>query len=112
MPWTQICSQRTAPLTSAYVYAMHIMSYTIVQDDALQQGQIMMSLEAGAACLQVLAAAGMPKQVYKEELIDRLAGLVRFQLLHNVLVFHDAVLCQAQRPELLNPGVACLCICA
>ena len=56
------------------------------------------------ACLQVLAAPGMPKQVYKEEVIDCLAGLVRFQLLHNVLVFHDSALCQAQRPELLNPG--------
>ncbi len=56
------------------------------------------------ACLQILAAPGMPKQVYKEELIDRLVGLVRFHLLHNVLVFYDAALCQAQRPELLNPG--------
>lgn len=56
------------------------------------------------ACLQLLAAPGMPKQVYKEELIDRLVSLVRFQLLHNVLVFYDAALCQAQRPELLNPG--------
>ena len=63
-----------------------------------------MSLEACTACLQVLAAPGMPKQVYKEEMIDRLVGLVRFQLLHNVLVFYDAALCQAQRPELLNPG--------
>lgn len=63
------------------------------------------------ACLQLLAAPGMPKQVYKEELIDRLVGLVRFQLLHNVLVFYDAALCQAQRPELLNPGTVCvLCV--
>lgn len=64
----------------------------------------MLSLEACTACLQVLAAPGMPKQVYKEEIIDRLVGIVRFQLLHNVLVFHDSALCQAQRPELLSPG--------
>lgn len=68
----------------------------------------MMSLEACTACLQVLAARGMPKQVYKEELIERLVGLIRFQLMHNVLVFHDAALCQAQRPELLSPGRRCL----
>lgn len=67
----------------------------------------MMSLEACTACLQVLAAAGMPKQVYREELIDRLVGFIRFQLMHNVLVFHDAALCQAQRPELLSPGESC-----
>lgn len=65
-----------------------------------------MSLEACTACLQVLAAPGMPKQVYKEELIDNLVGFVRFQLMHNVLVFHDAALCQAQRPGLLSPGTA------
>ncbi len=58
------------------------------------------------ACLQLLAAPGMPKQVYKEELIDRLVGLVRFHLLQNVLVFYDASLCQAQRPELLSSGTA------
>ena len=51
----------------------------------------------------------MPKQVYKEELIDRLVGFIRFQLMHNILVFHDAALCQAQRPELLSPGRRCLC---
>ena len=67
-----------------------------------------MSLEACAACLHVLAAPGMPKQVYKEELIDRLVGFIRFQLMHNVLVFHDAALCQASRPELLSPGRTCL----
>ena len=84
-------------------------AYTVcpLQEDAQQQGQIMMSLEACTACLQVLAAPGMPKRVYKEELIDRLVGFVRFQLMHNVLVFHDAALCQAQRPGLLSPGTAC-----
>lgn len=76
---------------------------TNAEEDAQQQGQIMMSLEACTACLQILAAPGMPKQVYKEELIDRLVGFVRFQLMHNVLVFHDAALCQAQRPGLLSP---------
>ena len=74
------------------------------QDDADQQHEILLSLEACMACLQILAAPNMPKQVYKEELIDKLVGVVRFQLLHNVLVFYDAALCQAHRPELLNPG--------
>ncbi|DBA96220.1 TPA: hypothetical protein ACH3X3_002417 [Trebouxia sp. C0006] len=78
-------------------------SDSISQDDVQQQAQILLSVEACMACLQVLAAPGMPKQVYKEELIDRLVGLVRFHLLHNVLVFYDAALCQAQRPELLKP---------
>ncbi|DBB01136.1 TPA: hypothetical protein ACH3X1_001027 [Trebouxia sp. C0004] len=76
---------------------------TCAQDDIQQQAQILLSMEACMACLQILAAPGMPKQAYKEELIDRLVGLVRFQLLHNVLVFYDAALCQAHRPELLKP---------
>ncbi|KAL0029310.1 hypothetical protein WJX79_009424 [Trebouxia sp. C0005] len=76
---------------------------TCAQDNVQQQAQILLSVEACMACLQILAAPGMPKQVYKEELIDRLVGLVRFHLLHNVLVFYDAAFCQAQRPELLNP---------
>lgn len=78
-----------------------------MQDDVQQQAQILLSVEACMACLQILAAPGMPKQMYKEELIDRLVGLVRFHLLHNVLVFYDAALCQAQRPELLKPGAPC-----
>ena len=78
-----------------------------MQDDGQQQAKILLSVEACMACLQVLAAPRMPKQVYKEELIDRLVGRVRFHLLHNVLVFYDAALCQAQRPELLKPGAPC-----
>ena len=74
------------------------------QDDIDQQDKVLLSLEACMACLQILAAPNMPKQMYKEELIDKLVGFVRFQLLHNVLVFFDAALCQASRPELLKAG--------
>ena len=69
-----------------------------------QQEKVLLSLEACMACLQILAAPNMPKQMYKEERIDKLVGFVRFQLLHNVLVFYDAALCQASRPELLKAG--------
>lgn len=47
----------------------------------------------------------MPKQVYKEELIDRIVGLVKYHLLNNVLVFYDAGICQANRPSLLDQGM-------
>ena len=92
--------------TEAHLIRPDRVYYGSLQDDAEELGRILLSLEACMACLQVLAAPGMPKQVYKEELIDRLVGLVRFQLLHNVLVFHDAALCQAHRPELNSPGAA------
>ena len=49
----------------------------------------------------------MPKQVYKEELIDKMVGLIKYHLLKNVLVFYDAGICQANRPSLLEQGVPC-----
>lgn len=65
----------------------------------------MLSLEACAACLHVLSAPNMPKQVYKEELIDKILALVKYHLLHNVLVYYDAGICQANRPSLLMQGM-------
>lgn len=41
-------------------------------------------------------------QVYREDLIERVLELLRFYLLSNVLAFHDARLCQAHRPQLLD----------
>ena len=71
-------------------------------DDQHQLSAILLSLEACAACLQVLSAPNMPKQVYKEELIDRSVSLMKYHLLKNVLVFYDASICQANRPNLLE----------
>ena len=75
-----------------------------MQDDLAQQDTILLSLEACIASLHILAAPKMPKQVYQEELIDRLVALAKFHLVNNVLVFCDASICQANRPDLLHPG--------
>lgn len=82
--------------------ALHTSSARAQGDDQHQLSAILLSLEACAACLQVLSAPNMPKQVYKEELIDRSVSLMKYHLLKNVLVFYDASICQANRPNLLE----------
>lgn len=81
-----------------------------LQADLEQQNQLLLSLEACAACLHVLSAPNMPKQVYKEELIDKILALVKYHLLHNVLVYYNAGICQANRPSLLVQGMLPACV--
>ena len=56
------------------------------------------------ACLHVLACGGMPPQLYREDLIECILGHLKACLLSNVLPFHDARVCRAHRPQLLDAG--------
>ena len=62
----------------------------------------LLAVEATVACLHVLACERMPPQLYREDLIEGIAGALKACLLSNVLPFHDARLCRAHRPQLLD----------
>lgn len=65
----------------------------------------MLATEASVACLYLLTSADMPKQVYQEDIIEAIMDGVKFNLLSNVLPFHDARLCAAHRPHMAaQPG--------
>lgn len=61
-------------------------------------------LDAAAAVLQVAGAAGLPRQLVAEEALERVASLVRVQLVQNVYPFHDARLQRLLRPGLTTAG--------
>lgn len=68
----------------------------------------MLALEAASVCLKIMVAPGIPKQVYNEDVIEAVIDIVKFNLTHNVLVFHDARLRQIHRPTLFDSGEATL----
>ncbi|KAH7414591.1 hypothetical protein KP509_14G000800 [Ceratopteris richardii] len=47
------------------------------------------ALEAAQSSLIIMTHPGMPKQVYKEEVIDRIVEFSRYQLLHSVFTMYD-----------------------
>jgi len=61
-------------------------------------------LDAAAAVLQVAVAAELPRQLVAEEALERVASLVRVQLVQNVYPFHDARLQRLLRPSLATAG--------
>ncbi|CAL8470720.1 g10262 [Coccomyxa elongata] len=63
---------------------------------------IMVATEASVACLYLLTSVDMPKQVYQEDIIEAIMDGVKFNLLSNVLAFHDARLCAAHRPHMAD----------
>ena len=65
--------------------------------EGMQADLILQSLEACCICLRILLAPGMPKQIFREDTIELLLDLTRFQLLHSVLVFHDERICRANK---------------
>lgn len=62
---------------------------------------ISVAMEAAIAALYVLATPGLPKQAYPEDTIERAVEILKFNLMSNVMAFHDARLCQIHRPHLL-----------
>ncbi|KAK9829724.1 hypothetical protein WJX72_007528 [[Myrmecia] bisecta] len=63
---------------------------------------ISLALESATACLHIITAPDMPKQVHNEEMIEKVVELIKFHTMSNVLAFHDARLRQAHRPALLD----------
>eukprot|EP00976_Prorocentrum_cordatum_P116310 1196144-Prorocentrum_minimum.AAC.5 len=54
-------------------------------------------MEAALAALIIMTAPDMPKKVYREETIEHLTDLVRYQTSHNVFVAYDAMYYQLYR---------------
>ena len=65
--------------------------------EGTQADLILQSLEACSICLRILVAPAMPKQIFREDIIELMLDVTRFQLLHSVLVFHDERICQANK---------------
>ena len=65
--------------------------------EGTQADLILQSLEACSICLRILVAPGMPKQIVREDTIELMLDLARFQLLHSVLGFHDERIRQANK---------------
>ncbi|KAI8475824.1 MAG: hypothetical protein J3K34DRAFT_517001 [Monoraphidium minutum] len=57
------------------------------------------ALEAAACCLQVLAAPGLPNQLYREGLVTGLVTLTKFHLQYNLLVLYDDKYRRMYRPS-------------
>jgi len=72
-----------------------------VQEDSSDGADISVAIEASIAALYVLATPGLPKQAYSEDTIERTVDIIKFNLMSNVMAFHDARLCQIHRPHLL-----------
>ena len=72
-----------------------------LQEDSTDGPDISVAIEASIAALYVLASPGLPKQAYPEDTIERVVEVLKFNLMSNVMAFHDARLCQIHRPQLL-----------
>ena len=60
---------------------------------------VMRALDCASLALRVLGAEGMPKEVYREESIEKLVDFVRHQANRNVFAFYDASYYQIHRGE-------------
>lgn len=72
-------------------------SSVLCLQEGTQADLILQGLEACSICLRILVAPGMPKQIFREDVIELMLDLTRFQLLHSVLVFHDERIRQANK---------------
>jgi hypothetical protein len=70
----------------------------LLQASSATSKAITASLEAACCCLQVLAAPGLPNNLYMEELVTAMVQLGKYQLQYNVLAFHDAQYKRLYRP--------------
>jgi hypothetical protein len=61
---------------------------------------VALALDTATACLQVLAAPGMPTQLYTEELLTSTIELTKTQLQYNILAFCDPKYQRLYRPSL------------
>jgi hypothetical protein len=77
-----------------------------LQDDSDSYHSIMLALEAANVGLKIMIAPDIPKQTYNEDIIEAVIDIVKFNLTHNVLVFHDPRLRQIHRPTLFDSGEA------
>lgn len=82
-----------------------------LQEGSTDGPDISVAIEASIAALYVLASPGLPKQAYPEDTIERVVEVSKFNLMSNVMAFHDARLCQIHRPQLLagSEGATPLC---
>jgi cohesin loading factor subunit SCC2 len=58
---------------------------------------IVKALDAASISLLILGAEDMPKEVYREEGIDKIVDLIKYHMTHNVFVFVDASYRQIHR---------------
>ena len=72
-----------------------------MQEDSSDSTDIAVAVEACIAALYVLATPDLPKRAYPEDTIERAVEVLKFNLMSNVMAFHDARLCQIHRPQLL-----------
>lgn len=73
-----------------------------MQEDNNDSADIAMAVEACIAALYALSTPGLPKQAYPEDTIERAVEVLKFNLMSNVMAFHDTRLCQIHRPQLLS----------
>ena len=74
---------------------------SLAQAEGSDSADIAKATEACIAALYVLATPGLPKQAYPEDTIEHALDVLKFNLMSNVMAFHDARLCQIHRPHLL-----------
>lgn len=58
---------------------------------ALKMDRVLRACEASLVILHITTAPGMPKQVYMEEVIERLVSFCRFQLENTIYPEYDPV---------------------
>ena len=72
-----------------------------IQEDESEKSEraqiIVKALDAMTISLRIMGAADMPKEVYREESIDKLVDLMKHHMIHNVFVFVDASYYQIHR---------------
>ena len=74
---------------------------SLAQAEGSDGADIARATEACIAALYVLATPGLPKQAYPEDTVEHALDVLKFNLMSNVMAFHDARLCQIHRPHLL-----------
>ena len=74
---------------------------SLAQAEGSDSADIAKATEACIAALYVLATPGLPKQAYPEDTIELALDVLKFNLMSNVMAFHDPRLCQIHRPHLL-----------
>ena len=75
-----------------------------MQEESDGYAVLALALEAALCCLYTLTAPNMPKTVYNEDIIEGILNFTKVHLTQNLLVFHDARLCQLHRPMLQQGG--------
>jgi hypothetical protein len=69
--------------------------------------EILLAVEAALAAMIIMTSPDMHKKVYREETIEHVVDLVRYQTTHNVFVAYDAMYYQMYRGK--NGTVHLIC---